>query len=493
MSLETTTASQEEVLERAAIDRSVRYPVMFFFTSGAAWLLVGTILGLLSSLKLIFPELWAECSALSYGRLFPAHMDALIYGWAMQAGLGVMIWLMARLCRVELKGATTLIVLGHVWNAFVTLGLLCILLGGSTSMPWLDFPNFVWPVLGLTYILSTLTLLVMYRSRRAGSTFISQYYLIAAAVWFPWIFFTANILVRQEGGSAVGSAGINGWYMTNLIYFWMAPIALASAYYIIPKIVGRPIYSYQLAKFGFWSLAFLAGWTGFSRYLGGPFPSWMPAVSGAAAIFILLSVLAVGINHYLTIRGRLSYWNFSPSLRFTLFGGIAFTLYASLGALSSFFAAGKLLQFSQFTTGLDSLAIYGFFSMTVFGAIYFIVPRITKCEWPSGGLIDRHFWFSTYGVGTLVFVMLVGGMAQGGAQYQWDLPFINTVVIGKTYIAGYVIAWFLIGVSNLFFFYQLGRMFIGYGRLSEGPTLIHAPEGATSAAEAATLTAERYQ
>ena len=71
-------------------------------------------------------------------------------------------------------------------------------------------------------------------------------------------------------------------------------------------------------------------------------------------------------------------------------------MYALLAALSSTFAFGKNLQFSHFVVGLDTLAFYGFFSMTVFGAIYFFVPRITGAECPSGDQIrsQRQLEFS---------------------------------------------------------------------------------------------------
>ena len=82
-------ATEEDVRERAAIDRSARFPVLFFFTSAAAWLFVATILGFFSAIKLRNPGLFDGCPLLGYGRIFPMHMTALVYGWALQAGIGV--------------------------------------------------------------------------------------------------------------------------------------------------------------------------------------------------------------------------------------------------------------------------------------------------------------------------------------------------------------------------------------------------------------------
>jgi cytochrome c oxidase cbb3-type subunit 1 len=474
----------EEMEERAAIDRSTRYPVMFFFTSAAAWLLVATLLGLISSLKLRLPGLWDDFSVLGYGRLFPAHLNALVYGWGMQAGVGVMLWLMARLTRSQLGNKVGILVAGHIWNAGVTFAVLTVWFGYGNSLPLLDFPKWVWPFLSISYLLIVVGIIPMFRKRRESRVFVFEMYLIGAALWFPWIFITANIIIGK-GTAPVMASGAGAWYFTNLIYFWMAPIALAVAYYIVPKIAGRPIYSYPLAQASFWLLAFLAGWTGFSRFMGGPFPAWMPAVSGAATIFILLAILATVFNLMATLKGFSKLWEFSPSLRFTVFGMLMLAVYAVLAALSSTYSFGRDLQFSHFLVGLDTLAIYGFFSMTVFGAIYFIVPRITGAEWPSGKRIRTHFWYSTYGIITLVVSMLIGGIAQGGNLAQWDQVFSTSFVNSSAYVVGRALAWAMISFSNISFLYQLTLMFIGKGRKSEGPTLIHAQPGEVESAKMA--------
>ena len=474
----------EEMEERAAIDRSTRYPVMFFFTSAAAWLLVATLLGFISSLKLRLPGLWDDYSILGYGRLFPAHLNALFYGWSMQAGVGVMLWLMAPLTRSQLANHACILVAGHIWNAGVTFAVLTVWFGYGNSLPLLDFPKWVWIFLSASYLLIVVGVIPMFRRRRESLVYVSEMYLVGAALWFPWIFITANIIIGK-GTAPVMASGVNAWYITNLIYFWMAPIALAIAYYIVPKIAGRPIYSYPLAQASFWLLAFLAGWTGFSRFMGGPFPAWMPAVSGAATIFILLAILTTVFNLMATLKGCSKLWEFSPSLRFTVFGMLMLAVYAVLAALSSTYSFGRDLQFSHFLVGLDTLAIYGFFSMTVFGAIYFIVPRITGAEWPSGKRIRTHFWYSTYGIITLVVTMLVGGIAQGSNLAQWDQTFSTSFVNSAAYVVGRALAWAMISFSNISFLYQLTLMFIGKGRKSEGPTLIHAQPGEAESAKMA--------
>ena len=71
MSPVTSTTTDQDALLRAGIDRSLRHPVMFFLTSGAAWLAVSIFLGVISSAKMHSPDFLAHCPWLTYGRVFP--------------------------------------------------------------------------------------------------------------------------------------------------------------------------------------------------------------------------------------------------------------------------------------------------------------------------------------------------------------------------------------------------------------------------------------
>jgi cytochrome c oxidase cbb3-type subunit 1 len=473
MTNETDTASEDLQL-RARIDRSLRYPLLFFFTSAAAWLAVASLLGFLSAVALNAPEWFERYPWANYGRLHPMHWNALVYGWAMQAGFGVSLWIMARLSRNVLRNPVTLVVLGHVWNAVVSVGLLSILFGWGTSMPWLDFQPGLAPVLLLTYIGIVVWMIGMFATRRDREAYVSQLYVLAAVFWFPWVYLTANAFIHLDGGAAVMKPAINAWYINNVILMVLGPVALASSFYIVPKVTGRPLFSYALANVAFWSLALFSGWTGFQRYMGGPLPAWLPAVGSAASIFLFIPALAVLYNQVKTMSGKLAWTNYSPALRFSFFGAIAFVVYVALGALVAVFPTGKLLQLTQAQHGIDLLGVYGFFTMSVFGAIYFIVPRIVGCEWPNGGLIRFHFWFSAYGVGAIAAFMLFAGMAQGHVIGNYTEEFIVAVNRGKPYLAALAIGWFLIGLSNVSFVSQLALMAIRRGRRDdEGPTLIH--------------------
>src|SRR5664279_4531645 len=92
------TIRDVEQVERALIDASTRLPVLFFYGSAIAWLLLGTLFAGFTAWKLHAPDLLANISFLTWGRVRPAHMNLMVYGWASMAGIGTAIWLMARLC-----------------------------------------------------------------------------------------------------------------------------------------------------------------------------------------------------------------------------------------------------------------------------------------------------------------------------------------------------------------------------------------------------------
>ncbi len=481
MSSAIPTTSDQDALLRAGIDRSLRHPVMFFMTSGAAWLAVSIILGLIGSAKVHNPEFLAGFACLTYGRVFPAHINALIYGWGFQAAFAVIIWMMARLSRKECTSAGIILTAGHVWNLVVTAGIIGILSGNGTGMPWMEFPAFVWPVMVVTYTVIVIGSFIQFRVRPEGHVYISQWYLLAALIWFPWIFITANTLLHCLPGNPVMAAGINAWYKSGLMFLFFTPVALGTAYYLAPKVTGRSVYSYSLAKLGFWSLAIIAPWAGMQKLAGAPIPYFLPYVGAAATALIFIPAVSAGLNLLRTSMASPEIMEGSPSLRFTLAGVVGLLVLAVAAVFLNLPESTlPMTQFSLSGYGFEILVLYGFFSFVMFGAIYFIVPRITRREWLSRRLIKMHFLFSAYGILAIVIFAILGGLQQGMGQEDWTQPWAGAADRAYPYAVGTTIAWCFILFSNFFFFIHLTLMWLRLGRRSSHPTLLASGHGHVS-------------
>jgi len=191
---DVTTRDVEQV-ERALIDASTRLPVLFFYASAIIWLLLGTLLAGLTSWKLHAPDLLANCEFLTWGRVRPAHLNVMVYGWASMAGIGTAIWLMARLCRTTLRHPLLLITGGAFWNLGVLLGVGGIIWGDSTGYEWLEFPTYATIVLFVAYSLVVSWAMLMFRFRRGQNIYITQWYLLGAFLWFPWVYGATQMML----------------------------------------------------------------------------------------------------------------------------------------------------------------------------------------------------------------------------------------------------------------------------------------------------------
>ena len=478
MSTEISNTTAQDAQLRAEIDRSLRHPVMFFLTSGAAWLAVSLILGIISSAKVHSPEFLDCFSFLTYGRTQAAHLNVLVYGWGFQVAFGVIIWLMSRLSRQPCKAAGLILTAGHVWNLGISLGILGILCGYGTGISWMEFPTFAWPVMLLSYIAILIWSFVQFKVRPEGSVYISQWYLMAAMLWFPWVFITANVLIHLVPGNPVMAAGIAAWYKSAIIFLFFTPVALGTAFYLVPKVTGRAVQSYSLAKIGFWSLAVIMPWAGMQKLMGAPIPYFLPHIGAAATILFFIPALTASVNLLQTASSSGNVVHYSPTLRFTMAGLLGLIVMAVTVAFINIPGSTlKLSQFSMSGYGFEILALYGFFSFVMFGAIYFIVPRITRREWLSRRLIKMHFFISIYGIIMIALVAIFGGLQQGMGQEEFNKPWIDLAFRAYGYAWATTIAWFFILISNVFFFLHLLVMWLRLGRRSNHPTLLISDHG----------------
>ncbi|MBU3665010.1 MAG: hypothetical protein FGM15_03920 [Chthoniobacterales bacterium] len=427
------TAVQDR-LERARIDASMRLPVVLFYGSAVLWLLAGTVFALLASFKMNNPHFLDAWGWLTFGRVRPAHLNAVAYGWASSAGIGTALWLMARLCRVPLQHAKLLIGAAIFWNIGVLLGVLGILAGGGRSIEWLEFPNYASLMLFVAFGLIAVWAVIMFRFRQPGHVYVSQWYLLAAFLWFPWLYSTANLLLGFEPAQGGAQGAVNWWYGHNILGLWFTPIGLATAYYLIPKVLGRPIHGYYLALLGFWTLALFYSWNGMHHLIGGPLPAWMVSVSVVTSVLMLIPVVTTAINFHMTVRGHFDALKWSPTLRFTVFGAVCYTVVSLQGILMSIPTLNVVTHFTHYTVGHAHLGMYAFFTMTMFGAMYYILPRVVGWEWPSARLIRWHFWLVAIGVSLMVVVLTIGGILQGIALLDPQVTFMATLDYTKPWL-----------------------------------------------------------
>ena len=437
--------------ELSAIDASTKAPALFFLISAVAWLLIGTVFALISSFKMHTPGFLAEYEWLTFGRARTAHLNTVIYGWSVNAAFAVAFWLMARLSRSVLRHPTLLFIAGAFWNIGVTVGVYGILAGDSTSIEWLEMPAYATPLLFVAYALIGAWAVITFRFGKSEHIYVSQWYILAALFWFPWLYSIAQMMLIFEPARGTVQALVNWWFAHNVLGLWFTPIGLAAVYYFLPKVLGKPIHSYYLSVLGFWSLAFFYNWAGVHHLIGGPVPAWVQSAGIAASFMMVVPVVVTAINHHMTMVGSFSALKYSPTLRFIVFGAVSYTLTSLQGSSMSIRSWSEVTHFTHYTVGHSHWGMYAFFTMVMFGSMYYIMPRLLLKEWPSATLISAHFWCTAVGVMAYVVALSVGGVKQGLEMNNPDIPFMDVVRNTLPYLFSRSAAGILITIGHIAF------------------------------------------
>jgi cytochrome c oxidase cbb3-type subunit I len=344
------------------------------------------------------PGFLADADWLTFGRVRPAHLSTVIYGWGSMAGVGVLLWLQARLSRARLPLPVLLPVTVVVWNLAVLYGTVRILQGASTGIEWLEFPV---EVLGFIGFCMAVIIVGFGADVRPPP---GEAYLRVAVVPVrrrPLVSLPLHPRRRaQRGGRrrGVAKAAANWWFAHNVLGLWFTPIGLATAYYMIPKVIGRPVHSYHLSLLGFWTLAIFYNWAGTHHLIGGPLPAWLVTVGIVGSMMMFIPVITVAVNHHLTMVGHFHHLKTSPTLRFVVVAAMSYTVVSIQGSLTSLRAVNEVGHFTHYTVAHAHLGVYAFFTMMMFGAAYYILPRLMNAEWHSARWIRVHFWTTSLGM-----------------------------------------------------------------------------------------------
>jgi cytochrome c oxidase cbb3-type subunit 1 len=463
-----TGMAEKELLARDRADRSSAAVVAVCLGLAVLWLVLASFAGVISSIKMHAPDWLVQSAWLTFGRIRPIHLNLVAYGWCSMAGIGVAMWLIPRLLNTELVGAKVAMVGGALWSVGVVSGTIAIASGHSTGLEWLEFPWQTDILLIVGGALVGVPLWLTLLRRKVEHLYVSVWYIGAGLLWFPILFIVATWPNLHSG---IEQATMNWWFGHNVLGMWFTPLALAAAYYFIPKVVGKPIYSYNLSLLGFWSLAFFYSQVGGHHLIGGPVPAWLVTISIVQSVMMVIPVLAVAVNQHMTVLGNFRALRYSPTLRFIGFGAVMYTAASVEGSLESLRSVNGVTHFTHFTIAHAHLGLYGFFTMVMFGSIYFIMPRVMNWEWPYPRLISLHFWLVVGGFAIYFVFLSIGGWLQGMAMLDAKVPFIQSVTLTQPYLIARSIGGSLMTLGHLVFAFHFAAIVFKKGPRRLGAAL----------------------
>ncbi|HJW33896.1 MAG TPA: cbb3-type cytochrome c oxidase subunit I, partial [Holophagaceae bacterium] len=163
--------------------------------------------------------------------------------------------------------------------------------------------------------------------------------------------------------------------------------------------------------------------------LQSPVPEWLKAVAVISSIMLLVPVMSVLVNFWLTMKGKWGMMAGNLPLRFFITGMWFYLLTCFTGPFQATRWINWYLHFTHWVVGHAHFALLGTFGFVAWGAIYYCVPRVTGKQWYSRRLANAHYWLSLSGTIIMMIALTVAGLAQAAAWEEGTVVYRTVIQV----------------------------------------------------------------
>jgi cytochrome c oxidase cbb3-type subunit I/II len=385
--------------------------VKYWFYAAMLWFPIFTSIGLILAIKFIVPTFLVDDAWLTFGRLRPAHVNGLLFGFLSSGLVGATYYVVPRLCNASLYKPIIGKLNAVLWNVAVLFGVLMILGGDTQAREYAEMPWIIDVFVIITLILIGINVFGTIIKRKEKKLYPSLWFLAGIFLWFPIVYFIGNVMWRPPTGALFGltDAVVNWFYGHNVLGLWFTPFGIGLWYYFIPKLTKRPLYSITLSLVSFFALAFFYTGVGGHHLLQAPIPEWLKTLAVATSALMMFSVLTFATNIGMTLRGAWNEFLNNVPLRFIVFGFINYIFVSIQGSFQAFRDMNLYLHYSQWPVMHSHLALYASFGITVMGIMFYLVPKVTDKPLFSKKLMDVTWWVTLMG-----YIIFMSGMTLAG-------------------------------------------------------------------------------
>jgi cytochrome c oxidase cbb3-type subunit I len=406
-----------------------------WLTSAVVWGVVGMTFGVFMAILFVFPDFTKGVPWLSFSRIRPSHVNTVVMSWVSMASIGAMFYMLPRLVKTPLVSERLGTAVGWSWNTFALCIPLTLLNGLSEGREWAELIWWMdwWMLinLGLVGYLTFATV----ANRKEPQLYVSVWYWMGSMVGMTLVWIVGNrTFVPLDG---LNDAIANWFYAHDVLGLWITTMGIGIIYYLLPKLTagkngepGNPVFSHKLSLIGFWgNFAFYTG-IGAHHIIQSPVPEWLKAFAIASSVLMSIPVYSASANFFLSTQGRWENLAWNLPLRFVTFGWIMYALSSFQGSLQAVRSINWYQHFTGIVSAHAHLAMLGGFSVVLFAAIYYCIPRLYNVEWYSKKLVVVHFWTFTVSFVMFFLVWTTMGFVQAtswvmGINVQQTVPFLQ--------------------------------------------------------------------
>ncbi|MDE3165857.1 MAG: cbb3-type cytochrome c oxidase subunit I, partial [Acidobacteriota bacterium] len=311
-------------------------------------LLLAALFGLAVSVKFHAPSFLTGLPWLTWGRLRYDHTQGILYAWLGNAFLAFLYYAVPRLAARPVTSPRLGWTLFYLWNVAAVLGGWTLVLAGhSQPLEWAEFPLPIAAVIELAWALIILQFALPLLRRGAEAIYVSGWYLLGGALFTALAYPVGNLAPRFLPG-ALG-AGFSGLWIHDAVGLFLTPFALAIAYFVIPAVSRRPIYSHFYSMVGFWLLFLVYPLNGIHHYLYSSLPMSSQHAAEVASIYQGLDVILVVTNLLLSVRAAEA--RADIALRFVWTSVILYLVVSVQGSLQAVMGFNRYIHFTDWVIG----------------------------------------------------------------------------------------------------------------------------------------------
>lgn len=446
-------SEKRKAQQRPAVDPDLARLILWYIGAAIFWLVFGTTIGEYLGIKFSAPDI-DHFSWLSFGRLRPVHTNAVFWGWATLAMLGLAYYVVPRVSNTNLfsikKGYRSLIFI----NAAIVIGTISLMAGINNGGG--EYREYTFPVMGLFgwgLWLSLRNFIKTIAQKTTKEIYISNWYIVSAIIFLLVIVFVAYFPYWQNG---LGETIVQGYYMHQAVGMWFMLFNLGLLYYFLPQQLNKPIYSYSLGVLAFWTQILFYTLIGTHHFVFSAIPWWLQTVAIVGSVGMIIPVTAGTTNFLMTFKGSWGKVAGSYTLPFYLVGVIFYFTGSMQGTAEAFRFTNLVWHFTDFTVAHSHITMYGIITFMLWASIYAIVPRLTGKE-PSKTLVGAHFWMALIGLLFYAIPLMIGATMKG-LLWMDGKPFIEGIELMAPYWLWRAIGGTLMWISHLIFAYNFYTM-----------------------------------
>lgn len=435
---------------RPYIEPELSKLILWYLGCATFWLLFGTTVGEYLGIKFVAPDV-DHFSWLSFGRLRPVHTNAVFWGWASLAMMGLAYYVIPRVSNVPIASIKTGYRSLVLINASVIIGSICLMAGINNGGG--EYREYIWPVMalfGIGVIISLRNFFKTIAKRTTKEIYVSNWYIISAMMFLLVIAVVAYWPSWQTG---LGETIVQGYYMHQGVGMWFMLFNLGLMYYFLPQQLNKPIYSYSLGILAFWAQILFYTLIGTHHFIFSAIPWWLQTVAIVGSAGMIIPVVAGTTNFLMTFKGSWHKLSGSYTLPFYLIGIIFYFTGSLQGTAEAFRFTNLVWHFTDFTVAHSHLTMYGIICFMLWGFIYTLVPRLTGKE-PPQITVGAHFWLALIGLLFYTFPLMYGSTLRGLMWMEGAKSFIESVELMAPYWLWRAIGGSLMWLSHILFAYN---------------------------------------